>query len=225
MTKLPKWLEAELPEMRPVNYIDFDPMTGTFTYKGLDYHTVVEAYDAVGRDDTVDFSKTVKEFLDRDFLGVDTMFTVKSRKGFDRILFVDTDQESREYLEMTYRRWLEENEKYQEAPDDFVRAYHWLNLHPVFWRRSENEKTWHWNTESGVRTFYTMVRWDSDEGTSKVAFEAGGHTPCYTQTYHDTRMGVYENSFEEAYIAMAKIVNSLFNADGTEKKGAEDVRV
>lgn len=216
MTNLPQWLLDELPEVRPVSYIDYDPMTMLFTYEDEEFDTIMEAYKYASKNDK-NFEYT-EAALNTE--GVSNHLYMGPT--YNNIWIAPyTDQKYFNYLKMIYRKWLETDAEYRKNPKDWVLAYNWIQDHPAFWTRQTDEKTWHWNTSKGVR-FYTTVFYNKKK--PMVAFETGGHTPGYTETYHDLELDVYAKSFEKAYVKLAKRIDKFFNVDGTEKEGVRDVR-
>ena len=130
----------------------------------------------------------------------------------NRLLSSFTQAEAEESLREEYVVFLELNEEYQANPDDWALAYNWLQKHPAFYHRSK-EEGYDWELNDGLTDLTHWVNRDADK--PKVVFEAGERVlPEATRFYRDDNLTVYADSFEEAYVLLAKKVNLYFDLNG-----------
>lgn len=218
--RLPAWLEAELPEVRPearialteIGYIIEDcckEIAGPYT-------TVEEAFDVFKKHPC---SKTLT--LSEECL--------KAHEGREGGIFLEeghpllswTDENSLWLLQEDYRSWLTFYQEWKESPEDFLSAYRFIEQHPAFWTRLKHEKTFMWHTSDGMPI--TIIPRRDDKGQVCISLETGGHVePAYTDHYHDYRLAVTEPTFEEAIVALAKRVDEIFDEAGCEREGVAE---
>jgi hypothetical protein len=110
--------------------------------------------------------------------------------------------------------FLETARHYLQRPDNFMRAYSFIQHHPMFWYQYPNRPD-SWETDLGVRTLSQYVLGSEDE--PKIALEGGSTVPGTDHHYHDYKLDVYADTFEEAYIAFAARIHELHDLDGTER--------
>lgn len=219
-TVLPEWLVAELPEHEAHIVVSWEEDGFHLSDTDEIFATVSEAYDAAqaveGKQTVLD--KSVHKHGGK-MIGGAFFVDVEEGKTSARLLISHTTEDTEGLLKYAYGHWLEaENPAYLKNQDDWVVAYSWLRSHPIFWKRTKEEKTVDWETDYGITDFYMWVT--KRKGKPRVYLEAGAHVaPSYTHSYHDLRLDVQAETIEKAYIRLAKKVNKFFNADGTEKVG------
>lgn len=216
--KLPEWLQTELPEPRPVKTISWADGVFHVTDHPETYTSIIEAYDAVEKtDEATTFDESVNGhggqlhhrafFCDQE----------KGEKSA-RLLIAFTDEDHLDILQTVYNNWMELHEQYKQNQQNWVTAYNWLQHHPVFWHRLKNEKTYYWVTDDGLKSNSVFAGYNEETGKPQVLMEHGGHVePEYTTFYHDLKLDTEAETFEEAYINLASLVNKFYNPDGTEK--------
>ena len=218
---LPKWLTREFPTHLPHMVISFKD--GNFvTSDRSTFATIEEAYDyassykdtnQVVLDASVDghggrLNSLGFFFCDPDF-----------ETGKTRLLMSYTTEEIVSNLKHDYLNWLTEIcIDYSADPDDFITAHKWLSHHPVFWSKGTKEKSFNWATDVGLDKMSINIWADKETGKPVVFLEHGAHyEKDYISFYHDARIFVQEETFEEAVISMAKKVNAVFDTDGYER--------
>jgi hypothetical protein len=119
-----------------------------------------------------------------------------------------------------YLGFLNTTVAYEEDPTNFVIAFSWVNNHPAFWSRYKEDKD-DWNTRN-IGHVWTDVTVSPDTRKTVVMLEFGAAIPdARTSHYHDLRLDVYEETYEEAIIALAALVHKFFDIDGSERKNVE----
>lgn len=220
--QLPEWLTAEFPEHDVEVTIRHDKVWFVVSYPNvgdITYLTIEEAYDDA---DLREFAPVIDESCNGhggELHGSFWFSKIDEKRGTGRLLLSGSStRNSVEVLEMSYKYFLELTEEYLVNPDDFVLAYRWVERHPAFWTRRDGEKTFHWETEYGLAKAWIGVGRD-ENGRPEVMIEHGGHVESdYVHHYHDTRLDVISETFEEAWIAFAEKVHEHFNLDGTDKE-------
>jgi hypothetical protein len=190
-----------------------------------------ERFKIVETGDSFTTFEEAYDFID-DALGGDQIFpTVSEELRFGKN---DTDRRVRGFISFTfddrermdkYSYWvfLQLNEQYEKDPEDWVTAHRWLQHHPAFYHRYELDMN-DWATDSGLDDIYQYVSRD-DQGGALVTLEHGtwndkGRTG---QRYVDPRLAVTADTFEEAFVLLAKRVRKNFSTDGVDYGKREDL--
>lgn len=225
--KLPDWLEAvlpDVPEPAVVDYIDGSEQCSLRFPEGIisDYDNMVfesinDAYTFV-TEQGIDF--TFGEKVERQhgrFVSVpsDTM------PGLSALLIDHSKTDKLNLIKMHYRSWLETADHYLENPDDFMSAYYFMDSHPCFWVR-ERESFLEWQESGHAVNLWIVPQVKDDKGTVGFMGEAGSHiAPEYRSYYHDLRLDVYTESYEDTIIELARRVHKFFAIDGSERENVE----
>jgi hypothetical protein len=249
--KLPTWLSALLPSPRPATLIARDAdgfiavsTEGVTTALGDD---IEAAYDTVTNSGVdVVFDASVREHLNSsESWLLSSSIGVPTHDGMKRLLMSHTDIDRLHSLEDDYKDFLELDAQWRDDPNDFLKAWNWLDRHPAFWVRSfktlpsdddwNDDFLWLWET-SGHCQKIEVAPFNDDNGELVISLETGEHVPSeeqhvvidgerrwvslpstYWNHYHDYRLDTYAATFEEAIIRLAGAVDRFFNTDGTEK--------
>jgi hypothetical protein len=91
-----------------------------------------------------------------------------------------------------------------------------MDKHPMFWYQTEHGS---WVDEYGHSTLSTDVF--MVDGKVRIGLEGGSTVPRTTHHYHDYKLDVYADTFEEAYIAFAAKIHQHHDLDGTDRKATE----
>lgn len=220
---LPKWFLADLPEHLPHSIISYAEGEFHWSYDLSRHATVEEAYDYAHK-----FKDKVQVKLDPSLNGHgghfagntdwDTIFVCDRNENTERsrLLMSHNTEDTVEGYEEEYEKWLTvTTPEYDANPDDFVTAHQWLSAHPAFWVKSGPEKSFHWDTENGLKNMSVNVYLD-DDGKTVVFLEHGIHLDDYTGYYHDPRIFALKETFEKSILSMAKKVRKVYGLDGTE---------
>lgn len=219
--KLPQWLEDCIPDSPPVRVIKVADDGASFIIvdsknKICDsgFKNIIEAYDSIyGSDVEIIIDRSVDHVV---VAGNDVTVTKEAFGRGNRILFTQSFKNSLSILKSNYKTWVEETHPAWLAdPNDWVKSYQWLQDHPVFWTRKNGEKTARWDTQNGVTSLYTVV--GKQEGKTLVMFEHGPHYGDFSHHAHDTRTESYEETFEEAYVSLARKFHQYYHSDGTDR--------
>jgi hypothetical protein len=144
------------------------------------------------------------------------MVTVPSTGKNVRALLT-SPHDTKVWLAVThYYRFLKLTVEYEKNPNDFVTAYNWVDYHPAFWTRYTADSN-HWNIANNSKV-WVGVGVHEDSRKPYIMLEHGAAVPDErTSTYHDLRLDVYEDTYEEAFIALAAKVHKFFDVDGSER--------
>lgn len=218
-TVLPEWLQNELPPHEKRNVISYSDGLFRFSVSDQSFTNLIEAYDA-SRGNKGEYQTVLDESVNgHGGKLTGGMFFCDSEEGKNssRLLISHTTEDTEDLLKFDYGIWLtKQNPKYLKNQNDAVEAYNWLQHHPIFWHRYTEEKTFDWETASGLKDLSTWVY--RHKGKPNVSLEHGSHVPPnYKEFYHDPRLDVSARTFEKAYIKLAKKVNKFFAPDGTER--------
>lgn len=227
LEKLPEWFKSTLPEnfVEP-NTIKYDAEKQNFLVYEDDsligeFKTVALAYDYSkdhrGRD--VIFDDSMFNNNSETFDGnMDYIFENSGDKGFKRLLTGKSYKTELEHFVYLFENFEKISEDYLNDPDNFEKAWNFVNAHPTFWVKYDKDSVWNrWNY-NGYTTrivFYPMF---NDDGSVGWFLEGGSHVaPDYINNYYDYRLDASADSFENAIIVFADLVNTCFNPDGSEK--------
>lgn len=225
---LPEWLQECLPSPKPVYTVSWSDTGGATPFLVHDeasafwksFETVSEAYDAVREEDgDIVFDPTIDGHGCKiSFMGV----SVDSDGPYVRMLFSSTDADKLALLKSSYKTWLEDHyPSYKGNPNSIQDAYEFISNHPAFWTRRDGEATLDWETSEYMQHLWHGLSTDSG-GKCAWMVEGGGHVePDYTTHYHDLRLDAYGETFEEAIVNFAALVDKFFHIDGTPREGVE----
>lgn len=225
-TKLPQWLQEQLPEVTPPSEIAYSNNTYTLTQPNGDtqnFQKLVEAYDyAKSHKQHVIINPSVPESNKEE--AAMGMLTIPCENSDNRrVLFTSSEIDNLYSLMHKYNNFLKISEAYEKTPQDFMLSYSFIDSHPAFWIKEEHyikdatDKTFHWDKNYAQKVWVCPTT--DDEGNTVWMLEAGAHIePEYVDHYHDYRLDVWEPTIEQAYIKLAENVSKFFNTDGTEKE-------
>ena len=223
VTALPTWLEAELPPLKEPSIltVEGDELIVTAPDGTRTVHSDLRAVQqAKGADDLKIMPEVYAKFGEEGLDDFALFFPVS--KNFSGMLMSYTDEDRRASLERDFAYSLECAEAYAADPEDFLKAYNFIDHHPAFWLRHSD---WHWSTASHCERLSHYVT--KADGELVIGFETGSHVPGdehtegFTTHYHDYRLDVYADSFEHAYIKLAAAVAKFFAPDGSEYEDVE----
>lgn len=207
-------------EVKPFNEISWSAEKG-YTATGVEgsWDSMSELNDHIenvlGND--VTFHRSALKSPDvEDNLGGDMIFLKdKLNKGSARMLF--SPPPYRALAHWHYYQFLGTARYWLENQTDMVAAYSFLESHPAFWSRHTMEHPDTWAQDKGLSGLWIDVSKRQD-GSPIVMLEHGSAVePERIRHYHDPRLDVYADSFEEAYIQLAKKVHEFFALDGSER--------
>lgn len=117
-----------------------------------------------------------------------------------------------------YMHYLFTVERYLSDPTDFLNSWEFFTRHPAFWTRHKPD-TDQWNKT--YSTFWMDITTRKD-GSICFMFEAGsGVGEERTMHYHDLRLDVYANSYEDGIIQLAALTHKFFTLHGEERENVE----
>lgn len=141
--------------------------------------------------------------------------TKKSGTGGRRLLLGSFD--FADFRLSEYVQFLKLAKMYIADPSDVVISYDFIRLHPAFWYRWDEKRPNNWNTEDGHKSV-TVWPHRTEDGKFCVSLEHGSTVPPeYNHHYHDFRLDVYGDTFEEAYVLLAERIHKFFFLDGSER--------
>lgn len=226
--KLPVWLETLLPERSEPEVLS-TVLVGTElrvlrltapSGSSRDFQTLAQVADAhQGSDlDLAIEDEVYSYFADEyNFLSYPV-----DEPGYTGMLMGYTDERRQEGLEEAYAAFLENQRLYGEDPDDFVRAWSYIDSHPAFWTAFDLAgHPWHWETQGYCSKLRQSVR-RSKAGEIRLSLDGGGHVEhslgpgqqAYSQHYGDWRLEVTADSFESAIMKLALRVSYAFDSQG-----------
>jgi hypothetical protein len=223
---LPEWLTATFPEHLPWSAISFSEGKYHVSHDGSEFYDVAEAFDYVSslkEEYQVVFDSSLDgnggELMNGFFFCDVEQGDLAQGAYSSRVLLSHTTQDKVTMLKHHYLEWLTTvSIEYSLDPDNFFNAHNWLTFHPVFWRKSQLEDNFKWDTANGINDSSVRVRWNAEENKPEIYIEACIHAaPDYTHRYFDARLTGYAPTYEEAIIMLAKKVNILFGVDGAER--------
>lgn len=140
-----------------------------------------------------------------------------------RLLVSVTTEDLETILKHDYLEWLTVlSVEYSANPENFLTAHRFLTHHPMFWIKGKEEKSYQWATDVGLSNMSINVWADEKTGKPVIFLEHGQHDEKgYTSYYHNPRIFVRQETYEQAIIDMAKKVNDVFDLDGNEHVAKE----
>lgn len=235
---LPEWLRNILPSVKTPYMVDYNVNQSTYVIKNpsreiaSEHDTLVDAYEAAhdlnSQDEDsggLDITDSVPEVRDNKF-GRKMLSVPTENSNFLRALMFITDAERLDMLKYDYYSWLRNSlVDFENDPEGFLTSYYFLDGHPCFWTHDNilgsDDFTFSWKTEGHVLDIWHHPTLD-DNGNLVFRMETGDHVePDYTSHYHDLRLDVYSDSYENAIIEMAAKVHKFFAPDGSERENVE----
>lgn len=226
--QLPEWLEELLPAHRTPQRLSTAVVDGNRVLRLLDpdgsfadFSTVREASEANSKSgyDIIIDDEVFEHFSERRSR---RHLSYPLEKGYVGMLFSYTDEDRRRSLERAYAASLENQALYAEDPQDFRKAWYFIESHPAFWTCQDvNEHPWHWETQGYCSKLRQHLYFKEGEG-SWIGLEGGGHvdkahdsvTVPYRDHYGDWRVQAAGKTFEEAIIKLAFKVSKAFDSEG-----------
>lgn len=223
---LPQWLnellpEASTPQLLAVtadNKLELIQPDGSAQV----FETLEEAYNASRENDLdLNIAPEVAEHEGEE----DAFFLTfpSEDKRFQTLVMGYTDQDRIDNLKRSYEDFLERAEAYAKDPEDFVKAWAFVDTHPAFWTAPDLEnKPFFWVQDGHSSHLRLSVH--RHEGKVAVELETGSHVPPeYNSHYGDWRLEVFADTYELAVIELAKRVALSHNLDGTDAEGADEI--
>lgn len=207
---LPPWIG--LPAPRPFVYIDYNYELSYFVdfEGGIEvFDTLEEAYGAV---DNYNFEISPAALEAAGGNDDDGLITIPASNGYSRLLIRLNDIERWDMVQWEYHQAVQNIRDWRDNPT-LDNACYMLDTHPAFWTRHKYEPTWDWKADGHVKEFWFA------RGDDCWMMEAGGHTEDFVHKFHDLRLDIWEDTFEDCIIKMAVLVDKFFNEDGTEREG------
>lgn len=188
---------------------DGNPEGGTFS-------DLEQAYDFVSNTlkGDVKFTGDIKAITGEE----DNFFvSVKSKNNpkYSRLLMARTDEDEEFFAKSTYYTFLKMSNEYVNDPNDFEKAFHWLDAHPAFWSRYKAD-SFDWEINNNEKIGLGVM---NRNGKTVIMLETGAAVePERTTRYHDLRLDSDAATYEEAIIKLAARVHKFYDVDGTERK-------
>lgn len=226
LPELPQWLNELLPEtstpqllaVTADNKLELIQPDGSARV----FDTLKDAYNA-SRESDLDLN-IAPEVAAREG-EKDTFFLSfpSEDKRFSTMVMGYTDQDRIDSLKRSYGEFLEYAKSYASNPEDFVKAWRFLDTHPAFWTASDLKgHPFYWAQEGHANKLNVSVY--RHEGETVIELETGSHVPPeYTTHYGDWRLEVAAETYELAIIELAKRVALTHNLDGTDVEGADEI--
>lgn len=175
------------------------------------YQDIEDAYSAIhkkGMDVKFDESVLQVEGIKKGFLGG----VEKKVKGGWRMMFEASDPRPLDFS--NYFSFLKLAKSWVADQDNWVLAYNFIQYHPMFWSIHDlKTHPFTWKTEHGHSSLWVMV--GSDKGKPVVMLEGGSSVPPHhNHHYHDHKLDVWGENFEDAYIKFAKNIHRDYSLDG-----------
>jgi hypothetical protein len=220
--ELPAWFPA--PPVLPSRTIRAVEIEGEWKVvidelPGEVWDTPVEAYDSVKERD-IDI--TLDKSLNRDewghFIGSGMFFANKATPDATSVRgLIGRTQADHLWLDKSrYSYYLRDTDEYRADPENWVKAYNWLEAHPMFWINTDPTYYLGWQKENGLSDLWTSVGTHAN-GEPYVMLEGGPHTDDFSQRSLDHRLDAVGATFEEAYIKFAKNVDKYYDKSGEER--------
>lgn len=236
---LPQWLKDSVPTPEPTPGVFHNPQSGTFSVKYGpvtlgEFDSIIDVYSFVHNDNRgIHFDETfIKYAKDNGMTAYEGMIFIPMPEGDSSYLFMEDDEQSMmDSLESEIESFInDEYAQYVKNHNGFIESFYFLNSHPIFWTRivspsgNKRRSLYIFDTQSGISKLFVYPEKSSD-GKNRVVVE-GGETSKeddYRQTCSNPAMRVSRPTYEEAIIALAQVVNSMFNEYGEYREGAEDM--
>lgn len=134
-----------------------------------------------------------------------------------RTYTTNSDERDVFLLKLRYYNFLMYTNLYREDRDDWVHAYQWLQNHPVFWHVHE-DLPYRWLTDHGLADIRITAGY-RDDGTTFAVLEHGPYlgTPK-SRASHDEALDVTGMDFEDAFVKLAKVVDTRYHLDGGRRR-------
>jgi hypothetical protein len=208
---------------KPVVTIKYNKEYGVFTADGMRerWDSIITAYDSLDkRNVDIEFDESIRESPEVDDDSGLTMLGIKQKgTNFHRGLIGRVDSRPLDFN--TYYSFLLVAKAWIADQDNWVLAYNFIQLHPVFWSCPRPEQYPHqWDFDSGHGSLWVAVSTNKDGPV--VMMEHGSSVPPrHNHHYHDFRLDVWAPSFENGYVQMAQKVHKFFTLDGEERPDIE----
>lgn len=211
---LPDWIE--LPAPRPAAEIDYVSGVYVLLSNGEVMWAEKDIYDVykLSKDYNTEFTPAaIKECGgDETWLG---LRLPPDDRGHIPVMLSLSDIERWDMLQADFHEAVCNIRRWRENPS-LDNAYWMLDTHPAFWSRRTDEPTWDWEASGHMQRV-----WFAPTGGGGWTMETGGHTEDMTSHFHDLRLDVYSDTFENCILKMAELVDKFFHEDGNEREGVE----
>lgn len=182
------------------------------------FTNVVEAYDYARQDlkATVIFTGDTEAVTGKKRRGKTLAVPHEDGRGGGRLLISHTHDDDVWIAKETYLEFLYIALDYLKDPKDFVKAWVFVDSHPMGWGRGQGDSHF-WATDGSAGKVWIYPN-RNEKGKVRFMLEHGSQVePERTSRYHDLRLDVYSDSYEEGFVKLAKKVNKFFYFDGSEK--------
>lgn len=239
---LPEWVHSFAHLARPTATIKYVPKDNHFSVTRSDNGSVTffesfeKAYDSIGRNVDAILHKNITKGVEGDWLGFHA-FSIKGtgdREGRNRLFISSGDEDTNKWLvSLAYYKWLDFIvPNYDTNPNDWLTAYHFIDLHPAFWTRHSRggdsgytPPAYEWDTESGIDKIDMWVT-QTSSGNNRIVLETGGHVPSlmgnddldYSTRYADWTLTTSAPTFEKAVVKLAKKIREAFELNGDDNR-------
>jgi len=150
-----------------------------------------------------------------------TLFVENPGKHSGTMLISHTSEDSLYLDKDHYLEFLKTAETYLTDPGDFLTAWYFLASHPYAWYRYDADKDHSWSTHELTSKIWVAPT-TNDEGELVFMMEAGAAVePERTSHYHDLRLDVYADSYNNGIIELAALVHKFYYLDGSERENVE----
>jgi len=134
-------------------------------------------------------------------------------KHTNRLLVSFTKSDKLTLLKHTYASFLEQDKEYQKDPENWAKAYNWVQEHPAFYHRYK-EGSNDWEFQSGWDSKWESVGID-EKGKPSILLEHGPFAEgARVISSHDIRLDTHASTFEDVYVEFAKKVNKFYDTRG-----------
>ena len=232
--KLPDWLLENIPETQEPAILSLreDKLVVTYPDNTETIHnTLKEVQHQTHKIKSTDIKITPEVYWRFGEGKEQGLLSFKSSEHFYGMLFSYSDQDRFDRLKDSLQVALDNEKLYLENPTDFFAAYHFIDTHPAFWTVQGELPSWHWSTEGHCQKVSHWVYKDEDDGRLRICLETGSHVnkasdsvKIYQEHYHDYRLDVYADSFEQAFIQLAELLYKFFDNHGIERPDVEHLK-
>lgn len=212
---LPSWMDFPIPQS-PIFTIRQEAENFVIVETGEKFDNLVTAYDHVK--DTLKGDVVFDNITQGNLEQIGGSIFMPIEDGISaRMLISHTDLDTIMLTKYRYYDFLKLDQRYHENVEDWVVAYSWLQSHPAFYHRQEEYKN-DWITDNGLKGMWVDVYRDR-KGNPVVGFEHGEwlEDDRTGVACHNYKLDSYGSTFEEAYIALAKKVDTHFDVEGNSK--------